>query len=466
MARTLEPISAEIWGRSAILIAGGFASMFTATVINAALPALSVEFAGSLDDVQWVATAFLIGLAAAIPVSGWLAKRVGVTRLWFLSLALFTALSMGCALAPSLDMLIALRLALGLAGGVLVPVSQMLLGLIAGPGRMGRVMSVLGVPIALAPALGITFGGMLLAQYGWPSLFWINVPMGLAGLVAGWLWLPRIAAETAGRFDILGFLLLALGLPLLSWGVSVLGHDSSASGHVIAGAAAGAGLLLLIVFGFHAARHSEPLLKVALLAKPVFAMASLIVFAAGFITFGAQIVLPLYYLMVRGDSAETAGLLMLPQALGIAVALPMGGWLTDRFGGGIAVVGGIFLAAAGTVALAVVGDAQSDWWLATVLVLRGFGLAMLSMPAYSAAFATVGKSDVPHAIPIINVIYRIGGALGTVLLIMMFQTGAGAVQPTAQAALTGFHLSHWIMAGLLLLTLPAALVLRRRETQR
>lgn len=466
MTHTLEPISMEIWGRSAILVAGGFASMFTATVINAALPAMSAEFARPLDQVQWVATAFLIGLAAAIPVSGWLAKRIGVTRLWFVSLALFIMLSAGCALAPSLDMLIVLRLMLGLTGGVLVPASQMLLGLIAGPGRMGRVMSVLGVPIALAPALGITFGGMLLAQFGWPSLFWINLPIGLLGLLAGWLWLPRIAAEAAGRFDILGFLLLALGLPLLSWGVSVLGHDASAAGRLIAGAAAGAGLLLLLVFGFHAARRTEPLLKVALFAKPIFVMASLIVFAAGFITFGAQIVLPLYYLIVRGDSAEAAGLLMLPQALGIAAALPMGGWLTDRFGGGITVVIGIFLASTGTAALALVGTAQADWWLATMLVLRGFGLAMLSMPAYSAAFATVDKTDVPHAIPIINVIYRIGGALGTVLLIMMFQLGAGAVQPAPEAALAGFHLSHWIMAGLLLLTLPSALALYRRETKR
>lgn len=466
MTHALEPISLEIWGRSAILVAGGFASMFTATVINTALPAMSAEFARPLDEVQWVATAFLIGLAAAIPVSGWLAKRIGVTRLWFVSLVLFIILSAGCALAPSLDMLIVLRLMLGLTGGVLVPVSQMLLGLIAGPGRMGRVMSVLGVPIALAPALGITFGGMLLAQFGWPSLFWINLPIGLLGLVAGWLWLPRIAAEAAGRFDILGFLLLALGLPLLGWGVSVLGHDSSAAGRLVAGAAAGAGLLLLLVFGFHAARRTEPLLKVALLAKPIFAMASLIVFAAGFITFGAQIVLPLYYLMVRGDSAEAAGLLMLPQALGIAAALPMGGWLTDRFGGGIAVVIGIFLASTGTAALALVGAAQADWWLATMLVLRGFGLAMLSMPAYSAAFATVDKTDVPHAIPIINVIYRIGGALGTVLLIMVFQLGDGAVQPAPEAALAGFHLSHWIMAGLLLLTLPSALALYRQETKR
>lgn len=456
----LDPIPLDIWARGSILVIGGFVSMFAATVINVALPALGVAFGATLDQVQWVATSFLIGLAASIPVSGWLARRIGVTKLWLVSLALFTGVSVLCTLAPSLPALIAVRLAQGLIGGVLVPASQMLLGIIAGPKRMGRVASVLGIPIVMGPAVGITLGGFLLQHWGWASLFWVTLPVGLLGLFAGYRWLPRIEASEAGRFDIPGFLLLMLGLPLLSWGVSVLGHDLHS---LAAQAAAAAGAILLAIFTLHAARSDAPLLKVTLFAEPIFTQASFIVFAAGFITFGAQLVLPLYYLLVRGESPETTGLLVLPQALGIALALPAGGWLTDRLGGGIVTISGALMAILGTVALALAGPQDADWWLVGVLILRGFGLAMLSMPAYSAVLATLSREDIPNAVPIMNVINRVGGALGTTLLIMIFQLAAGTATPDPQQALTGFSASHWVMAGLLIAALVPAIILRRHE---
>lgn len=459
-----EHIPLRVWALCAILAIGGFVSMLTATVINVALPTIGREFGASLGATQWIVTVFLLGLAATIPLSGWAAQKLGVTRLWLISMAVFTVLSIVCALASSLEVLVCARLALGLAGGLLVPASQMMLGIIAGPQRMGRVMSVLGVPIVLAPALGVTIGSLLLSTFGVASLFWINVPLGLLGVAIGYKWLPRIEGKDAGRFDLVGFLLLAAGIPLFTWGISEFDHAGNQSVNPLSpylGAATG--MALLLIFVFHALRVKAPFLKVILFSRPVFTYASLIVFSAGFITFGAQMILPLYYLQVRGDSVETAGLMVLPQAIGIALALPLGGWLTDHFGGGRIVILGIILTILGTTALALAGPAETDMWLATVLVLRGFGLSMLSMPAYTAALAILERTDVPNAIPIMNVLNRIGGAVGTALLIVVFQFGGLDPSSDVQAALNGFGLAHWAMVGLLLLTLLPAYTLARAE---
>lgn len=281
----LERIPLFVWGRCAILVVGGFLSMLSATVVNVALPAMASAFDVPLANMQWVATAFLLGLGAAIPVSGWVAQRFGMTRLWLTMLALFTVLSVACALAPDFYVLVGLRLALGLAGGVLVPLSQMMLGSIAGPRRMGRVMSVLGVPILLAPALGVTVGSLLLTHLGWTALFCINLPIGLLGLAAGWAFLPRIEGGNAGRLDGFGLACLAFGLPAIAWGVSSIvagAVSNSPSLWILA-----AGALLLLVFAVHAWRAERPILKIRFLSRPTFALAGLIVFSSGFVTFGA-----------------------------------------------------------------------------------------------------------------------------------------------------------------------------------
>lgn len=203
--KALEAIPLSLWGQCGILVLGSFASMLTATIASVGLPALEHQFHASIDVSQWIASAFLLGLGIAVPLSSWAAARFGVTNLWLGCLALFTIFSVACAVANSMGLLIGMRLALGLVGGLMVPAAQMQVGMLAGPKRVGRVMSILGVPIVVAPAVGVSLGGMLLSQYGWPSLFWINVPLCVVAGVAGLLWLPRIDKKAGSRFDIIGF---------------------------------------------------------------------------------------------------------------------------------------------------------------------------------------------------------------------------------------------------------------------
>lgn len=258
--------------------------------------------------------------------------------------------------------------------------------------------------------------------------------------------------------------MLATGLSLFALGVSELAHQREGTLEKAA-RLLGFGAALLILFALYSRRTSMPILKIGLLSRSGIAHAALIVFAAGFITFGAQIVLPIYFLQVRHYDANLAGLLLLPQAVGIGIGLPISGFLTDRYGAGRVVTGGATVVALGTAALALIETPQSDWWFIIAISLRGVGISMLSTPGLTKAVSLVERDDVPNVIPIMNVMNRFGGAVGTALVFVVHKLGSEAIPDGPQAALARFHASHWAMVAFLLALLIPSLALVRLEKQ-
>src|SRR5689334_7007832 len=194
-------------------------SVLSTTIVNVALETLSVKLDSPLDDVQWVVTSYMLALAAVIPVSGWAANRFGARRLYVISLVLFTAGSALCGFAWNLETLIGARVLQGLAGGLLVPIGQMVLVRAAGPRNMARVMSAIGVPIILAPVFGPTLGGLLVEHISWQAIFFVNVPVGIVAAIASLRLLPHDEAATSTeRLDAIGLALVATGLVALTYG--------------------------------------------------------------------------------------------------------------------------------------------------------------------------------------------------------------------------------------------------------
>ncbi|WP_222853495.1 MFS transporter [Fodinicola acaciae] len=176
-----DRIPANVWGLTAILLVGGFPSMATSTVVNVALDALSRQFSAPLATVQWTASGYLLAMAATVPVSGWAARRFGAGRVWIAGIGIFALASAFCALAPNIELLIVARILLGMTGGLLVPVGQMMVATIAGPRRMGRLMAVASVPLVLAPVLGSTVGGARIVFAGLVVIVVGTVPLALIG---------------------------------------------------------------------------------------------------------------------------------------------------------------------------------------------------------------------------------------------------------------------------------------------
>jgi EmrB/QacA subfamily drug resistance transporter len=184
---------------STVVVLGSIMSILDTTIVAVALATLARDFHVSVTTIQWVATAYLLALALVTPVSGWAVDRYGAKRVWMLSTLLFILGSSLCGLAWSADSLIAFRVLQGVGGGMLLPVGQSMLARAAGPQRMGRVMSIIGVPMVMGPVLGPVLGGLIVSNYSWRWIFYINVPIGILTLILSQRWLPKFDTPSARR---------------------------------------------------------------------------------------------------------------------------------------------------------------------------------------------------------------------------------------------------------------------------
>ena len=181
-------LTREILTLAAVVVLGAILTILDATIVNVALPTLGRDFGTSISTIQWVPTIYLLAFAAVIPASGWATERFGARRVWIVSLAVFLAGSLGCGLSGSVAELIGFRVLQGLGGGMIMPVGQAILARAAGPQRMGRVMSIIGVPLLLGPVVGPVIGGALVSEASWRWIFLVNLPVGAAALALA-LWL-------------------------------------------------------------------------------------------------------------------------------------------------------------------------------------------------------------------------------------------------------------------------------------
>jgi len=445
---------------AAVVVVGAIMSILDTTIVNIALDTLARDLHASLDSVQWVATGYLLSLALVIPLTGWASERFGARRVWLVSVALFTIGSVLCGLAWSLGSLIVFRVLQGMGGGMIMPVGMIMLAQAAGPQRIGRLMSIVGVPMILAPVVGPALGGLIVDNASWRWIFFVNLPIGVIGMLLGSRLLPRgQAREDAGRLDWLGLVLLSPGLALLVFALAEVSSHGGL-GAVVAWLPLVTGLVLIAGFVWHGLRAARPLIDVRLFGERAFSAAAATTFLVAMALFGSLLVLPLFFQVARGESALSAGLLQAPQGLGVALAMPFTGILTDRVGGGRVTLFGIFVLSIATIPLALLEPGSSLWGIGGVLFVRGIGVGATMMPAMAAAYAVLDHAAVPRATSALNVIQRVGGSIGTALLAVVLQHQlAGARTPSA--VVHGFGHTFWWSIGLTALAALPALVLVR-----
>jgi MFS family permease len=253
--------------------------------------------------------------------------------------------------------------------------------------------------------------------------------------------------------------LLPAGGAALVFGLSEIGSGSSLGSAGVLVPVLG-GIALSVAFIVHARRAERPLLDVRLYANRVFAGASLTTFGAATALFGAMILVPLYYQQVRGESVIDTGLLNGPQGLGALVAMPLAGRITDRFGGGRVALAGISVLALSTVPLAFVDAHTSPVLISLVLVVRGLSIGFSFMPAMTAAFAALRPEELSDATPQMNVLQRLGGAIGTAVLAVVLERSVGhGPEGLAHA----FDVAYWWAFGIAVLSLIPCVMLLRAE---
>jgi EmrB/QacA subfamily drug resistance transporter len=446
-----------------VVILGAFMSVLDTTIVNVALHDLSSDLSTSLSGIQWVITGYLLSLAAVIPVTGWAVRRYSARRLYLIALVVFTGGSALCGLAQTSQELIAFRVIQGVGGGMLTPIGQMILVKAAGPRNMAKVMSIVGVPIVLAPVIGPTLGGLLLQTAGWQWIFEVNVPVGILALVLAFRLLPRDEAgtEEAGRLDFIGLVLAAAGVVGLTYGLS----ESETSGSVVSPSVLVpvlTGLALIGLFVLRSLRIERPLLDLSLFRNAAFRAASVVTFCLGAALFGAMILIPLYFQTVLGDSALKTGLLLIPQGIGGGLGMAASGRMTNRLGAGrTSLVGGLTMAVA-TIPFVLVTATTPYALIGAAMIVRGVGVGLAIMPAMTAAFSVLTREQINDATPQLTVLQRVGGSLGTALIAVILQHNLTGAR-TASAAAAGFGHTYWWVMGVTLVGMVPTLVLARIE---
>ena len=479
MATTDTKLDREILVLGAVVVVGTIMAILDATIVNVAIPTLGRDFHASISTIQWVMTGYLLAFASVIPLTGWASERFGAKRIWIAALLLFMVGSVLAGSAWSVEALIGFRVLQGLGGGLLMPVGQTILAQAAGPQRIGRVMSVVGVPMLLGPVFGPVIGGAIVDQASWRWIFFVNLPVGMLAVLLALRLLPEAVPQLGRRLDLRGLVVLAPGLAIFVYGMSeAAGAGGFGSGRTIAGIAVG--LALVGLFAVHALRRgADALIDVSLFARRGFAAAAGTNLFVGIALFGALILLPLYYQVVRGESPLATGLLLVPQGVGAAVAMPIAGRLTDEIGARAVIPAGVVLALAGTAAYTQVGAHTSYLFLSGALFLIGLGLGSTIVPAMGVAYQSVPREAVPEATSSINVIQRIAGSVGTALLAVVLQRSIasslgirslGALPRdgrthAAPALADAFGTTFWVAFGLVAAALMPALLLPRSRPQ-
>ncbi|MEV6797621.1 DHA2 family efflux MFS transporter permease subunit [Micromonospora rifamycinica] len=450
-----------------VSIAGAFLALLDTTIVNVSLHDTQASF-GGLDRVQWVLTAYLLALAATMPVTAWLADRFGPKRVFLAAVGLFLVGSAACAASPTLISLIAARGVAGAAAGVLTPISTVLLTRGVPREQLAKVQMLNGSVMLIGPLLGPSVGGLLVQAWGWPAVYAINIPICLAILIvtARRVTPDDLAADRPRRrLDVLGLLLGATGTVSAVMAIHGFADGGSWSSRVVwlpAGiAVAGLGLFVL-----RQLRTPSPLLDLRLFRHGVYATAALNIFFLGFVLYGPMVIIPLYFQAARGETAFVTGLLLSTSGIGVVVAGFLCRKLLRRLGGGRTMLIGISLTLLATLPLIRLTADTSYLLLCASLAVRGVGTGLTVVPAMTRAYESIPARSIADASPQLNLLQRLGGTAAAALVTVVLQRQAVQQHGLVPAAFA--HACVWLLATSAVTMLPAVglLVAERRETRR
>ena len=404
-----------------VFVAAMFINIIDATVVNVALPTIAEDFGVPIEFTATVNIGFLVAVAVAIPVAGWLGDRFGAREVFLLAVGLFTIASAACGLAQTVEQLVIFRIVQGIGGGLMTPVGMAMLYRTFPPNERVRLSRIINVPIALAPAIGPVLGGLLVQRASWRWIFGINVPIGVVAIVFTLIAVPTMAKRTSSRLDVPGFLLAGVGFAALMFAVSEGAIRGWSSPVIWIPALVGVVLLTLLVIV--ETRVSAPMLRLSLFRLGLFRSANLITFAsaAGFL--GGLFVYPLMLQTAFGYSPLTAGLLTFPEAIGIMVGTQIAARFYGRVGPRRLIAAGQATVAIALLCLAfVMSSTISPVVPVALMLLLGFGQAHTFMPTQASAFDTVAPEHTGAATALYNATRQVGSAVGVAVAATVIAT--------------------------------------------
>jgi EmrB/QacA subfamily drug resistance transporter len=439
-----------------------FMESLDTTILNTAVPTVSHALGVSSLSMKAVLASYTLSLAVFIPISGWMADRFGTRRVFASAIGVFTLGSLFCGLSSDVHVLVACRVLQGCGGAMMVPVGRLTLVRTFDRSRLVPIMSFVAIPALVGPMLGPIAGGLILRFLHWRYIFFLNIPIGLAGLVMVYLHLPDYREERRRPLDLIGLILFGSGTALLSYVLEIFGDHTLSAGEIIGIAAVS--VLLLFAYGLHARRTAYPLLQLALLRIRTFSVAVVGSFVTRLGIGGVPFLLPLLYQIGLGLSPIESGLLIMPQALAAICAKPVVRIVLDRFGYRGVLMSNTVLLGVLLMLFATIGARTPIWMIVSQALCYG----MLTSTQYT-SMNTLVYADVPtdgtsNASSIASTLQQLSISFGVAAAGLTTAVFVGSrLHPSPGAMLDGLHKAFAALGAFTLLSTAIFFRLKRED---
>jgi DHA2 family multidrug resistance protein len=409
------------WAIALVVTMATFMEVLDTSIANVSLPHIAGNLSVSQDESTWVLTSYLVSNAVILPISGWIASKVGRKRFYMACVMIFTTSSFLCGIAPSLGLLIFFRVIQGLGGGGLGPSEQAILADTFPPAKRGMAFAVYGMAVVLAPAIGPTLGGFITDHFSWRWIFFINVPVGLVSLFLTNRLVSdpphvRLAKERTGGIDYIGLGLIAVGLGCLEIVLDKGQEDDWFASPFVLAMSVVAGVTL-VSFVLWERKHKNPVVDVNMFRDRTFAISNVMMLTLGIALFGSTVLLPQYTQVIMGYSAQQAGMALSPGGFMVILLLPFVGFLVSRVDSRY-LIGFGFLALS-TSLFYMAGHLYEGIDFRTAIklrVLQSIGMPFLFIPINTLVYAGVPPQKNNTVSGIVNLSRNMGGDIGIALV--------------------------------------------------
>jgi MFS transporter, DHA2 family, multidrug resistance protein len=409
------------WTVALVVTMATFMEVLDTAIANVSLKHIAGSLSVSPDEATWVLTSYLVSNAVVLPISGWLATRIGRKRFYLTCVFLFTVSSFLCGLAPNLGLLVFFRVLQGVGGGGLGPSEQAILADTFPPARRGMAFAVYGMAVVLAPAIGPTLGGFITDHYSWRWVFFINVPVGIASMMLSSRILvdpPHLveAKKRVGPIDGVGLGLIAVGLGALEYVLDKGQEEDWFNSHtiVIFATIAAVALVTFVIWEW---RQEHPVVEVRLFRDRNFAISNLMMLVLGMALYGSTVLLPLYLQVWMGYSAQDAGMALSPGGFIVILLLPLVGKLLSKVDARYLIAFGFLVTSAALLHMAHTLYPGIDFRTAVLMrMFQASGLAFLFVPINSVVYNGVPPQKNNQVSGIVNLSRNMGGDIGIALV--------------------------------------------------
>ena len=404
---------------------GIFMIILDATVVNVAFPTLRREFGATLADAQWVLSIYVLALGVTTPVSGYLADRFGIKRVYLFGLAVFVVGSFLCGLAPSLGWLIAARALQGFGGGIAQPLGPAQLYRAFPPKEQGTALGYFGIVLVFAPALGPVLGGWLVDANLWRLIFFINIPVGVIGVLLGSRFLLDYRVERKPAFDPLGLITAVIGFGAVLYAASIAETNGWTGSTTLTALAIGVvALIAHVIIELYVVK--EPMTSLRLFRNPIFLNAALVGYVATIALFSAEFLMPVYLQAFRGRTALETGYILLAVAVTSGIATPLAGKLYDKIGPRMNLIVGFAILCINTWQLSQIEGTTPISYILFLLALRGLAVGLTLQTSFVAALSAVPLNNLPRGSSLLNSTRFVVQAVSVAALATVFSSSISA----------------------------------------